>query len=272
MRISFHKGGVFRENSRKKSIFHHLNFFYRIVFLFCCIFASNCGIALTPRLTATIPHEAKTEVFRLNLLYGATPSLYGANLGLMNFVGHLIGAQIGIVNVAENAIGVQMGLINNSRPMYAALKIGLFNFNFFLDRGMSGRPPYEGYKEKNEDQTGKGGASIGILNFFSGKFNVGFFNVGEGFNLGLVNWTARDALNVGIVNIHADKILINPKYDALTVSFGIFNSGKYTKELQIGIVNYCPNNTIPVMILANYCSEPKSKSSPSQELDANDSK
>ncbi len=133
MRISFRKDEVFRENSRKKSIFHHLNFFYRIVFLFCCIFASNCGIALTPRLTATIPPEAKTEAFRLNLLYGATPSLYGANLGLMNFVGHLIGAQI-------------------------------------------------------------------------------------------------------------------------------------------GIVNYCPNNTIPVMIIANYCSEPKSKSSPSQELDANDSK
>ncbi|WP_017863372.1 LA_2272/LA_2273 family lipoprotein [Leptospira santarosai] len=102
MRISFRKDEVFRENSRKKPIFHHLNFFYRIVFLFCCIFASNCGIALTPRLTATIPPEAKTEAFRLNLLYGATPSLYGANLGLMNFVGHLIGAQIGIVNYCPN--------------------------------------------------------------------------------------------------------------------------------------------------------------------------
>ncbi|WP_407936688.1 LA_2272/LA_2273 family lipoprotein [Leptospira santarosai] len=216
------------------------------------IFVGNCGVALTSETYVKVPPKTETEVFRLNLLYGEAHSLYGANLGLMNLVNRLIGVQIGIVNVAENSSGVQVGLINNSRPMYAALKIGLFNFNFFLDRGMSGQPPYEGYKEKNEDQTGKGGASIGILNFFSGKFNVGFFNVGEGFNLGLVNWTARDTLNVGIVNIHADKILINPKYDALTVSFGIFNSGKYTKELQIGIVNYCPNNTIPVMIIANY--------------------
>ncbi|WP_428841795.1 LA_2272/LA_2273 family lipoprotein [Leptospira santarosai] len=34
------------------------------------ILVGNCGVALTPRLTATIPPEAKTEAFRLNLLYG----------------------------------------------------------------------------------------------------------------------------------------------------------------------------------------------------------
>ncbi|EMO58045.1 hypothetical protein LEP1GSC161_2552 [Leptospira santarosai str. CBC1416] len=212
-------------------------------------------------MTAKIPPETETEVFRLNLFYGAAHSLYGANLGLMNLVNRLIGVQIGIVNVAENSSGVQVGLINNSTTEYAALKIGLFNFDFFLDRGMPGPTPYEGYEKKQKSKTGIG-ISIGIVNFFSGKFNVGFFNGGEGFNLGLVNWTARNTVNVGIVNTHANPYLLGPKDDELTISFGIFNSGTHTEEIQIGIVNYCPNNTIPVMIIANYCSkrsQPKPK-------------
>ncbi|EKO32080.1 hypothetical protein LEP1GSC163_0492 [Leptospira santarosai str. CBC379] len=57
-------------------------------------------------------------------------------------------------------------------------------------------------------------------------------------------------MNVGIVNTHANPYLLGPKDDELTISFGIFNSGTHTEEIQIGIVNYCPNNTIPVMIIA----------------------
>ncbi|EMO78062.1 hypothetical protein LEP1GSC127_3591 [Leptospira kirschneri str. 200801925] len=45
------------------------------------------------------------------------------------------------------------------------------------------------------------------------------------------------------------------------ISLGFFNSGSDKEEFQIGIINYCPNNTIPIMLVANYCSS----SSPQQE-------
>ncbi|WP_409254638.1 LA_2272 family surface repeat-containing protein [Leptospira borgpetersenii] len=41
---------------------------------------------------------------------------------------------------------------------------------------------------------------------------------------------------------------------------GIVNiSETHQKQFQIGIINYCPNNTFPIMIMANYCSKPKSE-------------
>ncbi|WP_428977221.1 LA_2272 family surface repeat-containing protein [Leptospira borgpetersenii] len=40
----------------------------------------------------------------------------------------------------------------------------------------------------------------------------------------------------------------------IRVNIGIVNiSETHQKQFQIGIINYCPNNTIPIMIVANYC-------------------
>ncbi|EMO33310.1 hypothetical protein [Leptospira santarosai] len=62
----------------------------------------------------------------------------------------------------------------------------------------------------------------------SGKLKLGLFNMGNDINL-------------GIVNLHSDI--------KWTISIGAVNIGD-EGNLQIGIVNYCPNNTIPVMIIA----------------------
>ncbi|MBM9501549.1 hypothetical protein JWG44_14950 [Leptospira sp. 201903071] len=228
---------------------------------FCWILFYNCGIALTPRLTAKIPPKTGTEVFRLNLLSGEVSHLYGINLGGLNSVDHLIGTQIGIVNVAENSIGIQAGLLNNSNPTYGTLKIGLFNFNFFLDRGMPRPGPYEDYdQEQEQEQENKNrdqknfGLSIGVANVMSGKFNFGLFNWAEGLNVGFVNLNEGSSVNLGIVNIGSNAEV--PPEKKRAISFGIFNLGSKKEEFQIGIVNYCPNKTIPIMIIANYCSKP----------------
>ncbi|EKP15464.1 LA_2272 family surface repeat-containing protein [Leptospira borgpetersenii] len=40
----------------------------------------------------------------------------------------------------------------------------------------------------------------------------------------------------------------------MSFSIGAINIGSSRSiGLQIGIINYCPNNTIPIMIMANYC-------------------
>ncbi|WP_050554156.1 LA_2272 family surface repeat-containing protein, partial [Leptospira borgpetersenii] len=42
--------------------------------------------------------------------------------------------------------------------------------------------------------------------------------------------------------------------EGLSFSIGAINIGSSRSiGLQIGIINYCPNNTIPIMIMANYC-------------------
>ncbi|MDV6237113.1 hypothetical protein CH379_015890 [Leptospira ellisii] len=233
----------------------------RFKFLFpLLVFMSvaDCGVALVPRMTVKIPPQTETEVFRLNLLSGDARRLYGINVGVMNSVDRLIGAQIGMINVAENASGVQIGWINNSTPKRVALKIGLFNFDFFLDRERIPRPTDA--ERENKNQTEKAlSLSIGIVNFFSGKFNLGLFNGGEGFNLGLFNLHEGNAANFGLINFRTESNFRNRKEDDSTISFGILNSGTYKEELQFGVVNYCPNNTIPILIVANYCSQPALK-------------
>ncbi|EMJ93653.1 hypothetical protein LEP1GSC194_1741 [Leptospira alstonii serovar Sichuan str. 79601] len=171
---------------------------------------------------------------------------------------HLIGAQIGIINGADDATGAQIGIVNNSNPTYGALKIGLFNFNFSLDRGMPRPGPYEGYDQEQENKSRDRknfGLSIGAANVMSGRFNLGLFNWGEGLNVGLINLNEGSSVSLGIVNIGTN-LEVSPK-EKRAISFGIFNAGSHKEEFQIGIVNYCPNNTIPIMIIANYCSKPK---------------
>ncbi|EMY12146.1 hypothetical protein LEP1GSC043_3134 [Leptospira weilii str. Ecochallenge] len=84
---------------------------------FCWIF-HGCGVALTPKLTAKLPPETETEVFRLDIFHGEVKNLYGLNIGIKNYTNRLIGAQIGIVNVAKNSIGVQVGIVNLSNKKH----------------------------------------------------------------------------------------------------------------------------------------------------------
>ncbi|WP_155717925.1 LA_2272/LA_2273 family lipoprotein [Leptospira noguchii] len=238
--------------------------FSNIFIISCCVFVFNCGFALTPKGTITIPRKTDIEVLRLNLLYGETYNVFGLNLGLFNFIrDNLIGVQIGIVNEAENASGLQIGLLNNSNPTYGALKVGFLNTNFFLDRGMP-HPFHEDEKVKNQAVKDLA-LSIGAVNMMSGRFNLGLFNWGEGLNVGLVNMNEGNSLNLGIVNI-GTTLELSPK-EKQAISFGIFNSGSHKEEFQIGIINYCPNNTIPIMIVANYCSSPSSKPQPEQKTE-----
>ncbi|EKO14809.1 LA_2272/LA_2273 family lipoprotein [Leptospira kirschneri] len=223
---------------------------------FFVFFVFNCGFALTPKANITIPLKTNTEVLRLNLLYGESHNnVYGLNLGLFNFIRNdLIGVQIGIVNETENAAGLQIGLLNNSDPTYGVLKVGFLNTNFFLDRGMPRPNPfYEDQEIKNQNVKGLA-ISIGAANVMSGRFNLGLFNWAEGLNIGLINMNEGSSFNLGIVNI-GTSLEVSPK-EKRAISLGIFNSGSDKEEFQIGIINYCPNNTIPIMLVANYCSSP----------------
>ncbi|WP_244947465.1 LA_2272/LA_2273 family lipoprotein [Leptospira weilii] len=93
----------------------------------------DCGIALTAEATLKLPPKTKTEILRVNLLYGETNRMHGINLGIVNSITErLIGAQLGIVNGAEEGTGIQIGAINNAKPSFVLLKIGIFNLNFFL--------------------------------------------------------------------------------------------------------------------------------------------
>ncbi|UVD77681.1 hypothetical protein LIX27_07705 [Leptospira borgpetersenii] len=206
--------------------------FNTIFILIVSSFVLHCGIALTPRLTAKFPLETKTEIFRLNLPYGENQNLYGLNVGIVNGVRNdLFGGQLGIANGAHNLIGIQIGAINLTHHKHAGLKIGLVNFGVPLH----GLDPNHTHKS----ETGIG-ISIGVANFEiqSGNIAIGIFNYGAGIGIGIINRSflfplnSEDTgLNIGIVNI----------------------SETHQKQFQIGIINYCPNNTIPIMIVANYC-------------------
>lgn len=193
------------------------------------ILLCNCGVALTPRLTAKIPKDTSTELVRINLISGEAGNIYGLNLGLANIVQHdLIGAQIGIINGATNASGIQVGLVNNATPAYGLLKIGVLNLNFFLD---SGRSPVEKTLESSDRRIkGDTGLSIGIANVASGRMNIGLFNYGYGWNIGAINWNGESS----------------------AVSLGVINLGE-KENLQIGILNFCKEGPLPFMIVLNYC-------------------
>lgn len=106
------------------------------------ILVGNCGVALTSETYVKVPPKTKTEVFRLNLLYGEVKKLYGVNVGLYNHAADLIGAQIGILNTVHDPIGIQIGAINGVIAVHdiqTGLKIGLFNFGFILESNKPSR-------------------------------------------------------------------------------------------------------------------------------------
>ncbi|MBF3376641.1 LA_2272/LA_2273 family lipoprotein [Leptospira borgpetersenii] len=220
-----------------------------LILLLICVASSNCGFALTPRITVKIPPQTQTEIFRLNLLLGEVGKLYGINLGGMNYAHRLIGTQVGIVNISEESIGILFGLLNNSGS-YGTLKIGFLNTNFFLDRGMP--QPHRSYEnEEKEKIVDDLALSIGAVNLMSGRFNLGLFNWGEGLNVGIVNTNEGRSVNFGIVNI-GTKLEVRPK-EKSAISFGIVNTGTNRNELQIGVLNFCEKGLLPFMIGINYC-------------------
>lgn len=189
----------------------------------------GCGLALTTQKTIKLPPQTKTEIIRINLIYGETNRIYGLNLGLANLVqNELIGAQLGILNGAEEGTGIQIGAINNSKSSFLLLKIGILNLNFFLDSGR----PHPGDTSESIKRRVKGdfALSIGAANLASGTVNLGLFNYGYGFNVGLVNWNGEDS----------------------AVSIGVVNIGE-KENFQIGILNFCKEGLIPFMIVLNYC-------------------
>lgn len=211
------------------------------ILAFGWILICNCGVALTPRLTAKVPADARTELVRINLFYGEAGNVYGLNLGLANIVEHdLIGAQIGIINGATKASGIQIGLVNNSTPAYGLLKIAALNLNFFLDSGR--RSVEESPESRDRRMKGDAGLSIGIANIASGRMNIGFFNYGYGWNLGAINWNDEGS----------------------AVSLGVINLGE-KENFQIGILNFCKDGPIPFMIVVNYCNSNSTRDSLKRE-------
>ncbi|EMY12137.1 hypothetical protein LEP1GSC043_3133 [Leptospira weilii str. Ecochallenge] len=83
------------------------------------------------------------------------------------------------------------------------------------------------------------GLMIGAINRSSKGMNVGVINrETEGFNLGIVNFQEGSSFSIGAINIGSSR-----------------NAG-----LQIGLINYCSNGIIPIMIFANYCTDSSSES------------
>ncbi|EMK09592.1 hypothetical protein LEP1GSC066_2639, partial [Leptospira sp. serovar Kenya str. Sh9] len=196
----------------------------------------------------------------LNLLHGDTKNLYGLNVGIFNFVYYnMIGAQVGIVNSSSNKTSgwqfaiinmaeknglfkIQTGIANllsGTQKDSAGLQVGILNLgtNLFPDIELNKRRGGF-YLTIGVGNYETNGLTIGAINLSSKGMNVGIFNRDtEGFNLGITNFQEGLSFSIGAINIGSSK------------SIG----------LQIGIINYCPNNTFPIMIMANYCSKPKSE-------------
>ncbi|EQA62698.1 hypothetical protein LEP1GSC062_2847 [Leptospira alexanderi serovar Manhao 3 str. L 60] len=83
---------------------------------------------MTSERTIKISPKTETEIFRLNLLYGASKNLYGINVGLLNYIKeNLVGFQIGGVNVVDGkAYAAQIGLFNQSEGGFT-IQIGAVN-------------------------------------------------------------------------------------------------------------------------------------------------
>ncbi|AXR69002.1 LA_2272/LA_2273 family lipoprotein [Leptospira mayottensis] len=212
-----------------------------VLFLFVVsILFFDCGVALTPKTTVKIPPKTNIEVFRLNIFHGEVENLYGLNLGIVNIIkGHMIGTQIGLLNSAESEsrkknLSLQIGILNNSDNNYYGVKFGIFNVEIFR----LGDPMPGSELEKERKKIGAV-LSIGLFNTMGG-FNIGILNSGSVFNLGIVNF-GETGFNVGIVNFGEEK------------------------QFQIGVLNFCKNGPVPIMIVVNYCRTTPSENSSTNE-------
>ncbi|WP_080634840.1 LA_2272/LA_2273 family lipoprotein [Leptospira weilii] len=222
----------------KKFVFYTLFLFIVLISLF------NCGVALTPKLTAKLPPETETEVFRLDVFHGEVKNLYGINLGIVNIIkDRLIGAQIGLLNSADSKnrkknIGLQVGILNNSDSNYYGLKLGIFNQSeggFTIQTGAVNQVESKG--------KGNGGIQLGFYNEVTLK-QSGNQIMGDGtyFTAGVYNY-GGGGVKIGLFNS-------SPR--GIGLSVGVINTGKEDNFL-IGILNFCEHGFPSVMIGFNYC-------------------
>ncbi|WP_081101374.1 LA_2272/LA_2273 family lipoprotein [Leptospira borgpetersenii] len=59
-------------------------FIHSVFIILFCPIIFDCEAALTPKATVKLSPQTKTEILRVNLLYGERNHLYGLNLGLVN--------------------------------------------------------------------------------------------------------------------------------------------------------------------------------------------
>ncbi|KXZ30115.1 hypothetical protein AYB33_03490 [Leptospira santarosai] len=236
-------------------------------FLFAlCVSIFDCGVALTPRLTAKIPPKTETEVFRLNLFDGEVKNLYGVNIGLLNRVlENLVGLQVGGLNVADGKTSVQVGgrTVRENKEVYVA-QIGGVNIADgnvyatqvgFLNKSAGGFTIQTGAANmvEIENNNTNGGLQLGIYNEVT-EGNLGnrisdegyyvtagvYNNGGGGVKIGVLNNGGKGGVKIGVLNISPSGF-----------SIGAINVGESDNFL-IGILNFC-DGFPTVMIGFNYC-------------------
>ncbi|EMY79091.1 hypothetical protein LEP1GSC060_0939 [Leptospira weilii serovar Ranarum str. ICFT] len=232
--------------------------FFILLFPICIL--ANCGIGFYQKNAINMPIRSTSsdyrgssttemEFLRINIIDGQVETLYGMNVGIANTVKDgMVGLQAGLYNeVSGTAAGIQVGIVNSNTNGIFGIQIGGIN---------SGRSFTRGSKSGNLGI----GISAGAVNFATFGVNVALFNFGVGLNVGVANYGA--GASIGIVNYGSGFKLgilnVDEERRDGFLNIGVINLGRQGSGIQIGIINYCPNDTIPIMILANYCS----KSSP----------
>ncbi|ASV11744.1 LA_2272/LA_2273 family lipoprotein [Leptospira santarosai] len=234
---------------------------YAFLFILC-VSIFDCGIALTPRLTAKIPPKSETEVFRVNLFDGEVKNLYGVNIGLLNRVlENLVGLQVGGANVADGKTSVQVGgpTVRENKEVYVA-QIGGVNIADgnvyatqvgFLNKSVGGFTIQTGVANMVESESKtNGGLQLGIYNEVTEGNRIsdkGYYvtagvynNGGGGVKIGVLNNGGKGGVKIGILNISPSGL-----------SIGAINVGERDNFL-IGILNFC-DDFPTVMIGFNYC-------------------
>lgn len=222
-------------------------------FLLLWITASNCGLALTPRITTKIPPKTETEVLRLNLIYGEVKTLAGVNLGLLNEVQeNLYGAQLGIVNFSDGkTYGFQVAVFNAAKNKGFGIQAGIVNSTDGDSKGIQAGIINLGSDKRGYDLT------IGVGNYKTSGLMLGVTNLSsQGINLGALNENSS-GVNLGVLNIQGSGVSIGVFNGGSGVHIGLFNSaGEDEAEpptMQFGLLNFCGKGRFPVMIGFNYC-------------------
>ncbi|AOP34212.1 hypothetical protein A0128_10350 [Leptospira tipperaryensis] len=223
------------------------------VILFSWILLSNCGLALTPRITTKIPPKTETEVFRLNLIYGEVKTLAGINVGLLNEVQeNLYGAQLGIVNFSEGkTYGFQVAIVNAAKNKGFGIQAGIVNSTNGDSKGIQAGIINLGGDKQGYDLT------IGVGNYKTSGLMIGVTNLSsQGINLGALNENSQ-GFNLGVLNIQGSGVNVGIFNGGSGVHIGLFNSaGEDEAEpptMQFGLLNFCGKGRFPVMIGFNYC-------------------
>ncbi|WP_061205791.1 LA_2272/LA_2273 family lipoprotein [Leptospira santarosai] len=258
-----------------------------LFFLLSGISISNCGFALTPKITTTLPPQeerTKTEVFRFNLLYGELMNLIGINVGIVNTVeNRMIGAQAGVVNFSnKDSYGAQVSIYNSSKNRMAGVQLGIVNLsegntygaqvalvNKAKDKGAGIQAGIVNYSEGQSVGVQAGivnmGAqrtgfdlTVGAGNFQTKGFMIGALNLySEGVNLGILN-EQGNGFNLGALNIQGKGVNVGILNGGTGVHIGLINASGEEEDtdeptLEFGLLNFCGKGTFPVMIFFNYC-------------------